>query len=173
MPNTPRKSKAQNTAISASLAADLAAIETQSLNQLRATWSARLGTDPPAIRSRDVLLGLLAWELQAEHLGGLDAASLRKLRQVADTLERDGIYAPQAIPRMAPGVILTREWKGVVQRVTVTTHGFRHGEKEYRSLSEVARAITSTRWSGPRFFGLEDASHRRSRSAHPRPEAQS
>jgi len=24
----------------------------------------------------------------------------------------------------------------------------------YRSLSEVARKITSTRWSGPRFFGL-------------------
>ena len=27
--------------------------------------------------------------------------------------------------------------------------------KHYRSLSRIARAITGTRWSGPRFFGLE------------------
>jgi hypothetical protein len=26
--------------------------------------------------------------------------------------------------------------------------------KRYRSLSEVAREITGSRWSGPRFFGL-------------------
>jgi hypothetical protein len=30
----------------------------------------------------------------------------------------------------------------------------RWNEREWRSLSEVARAITGTRWSGPAFFGL-------------------
>jgi hypothetical protein len=29
--------------------------------------------------------------------------------------------------------------------------------KTWRSLSEVARAITGTRWSGPAFFGLKTA----------------
>ena len=29
-------------------------------------------------------------------------------------------------------------------------------EREWRSLSEVARAITGTRWSGPAFFGLKE-----------------
>jgi hypothetical protein len=29
-------------------------------------------------------------------------------------------------------------------------------EKTYPSLSQVAFAITGTRWNGPRFFGLRD-----------------
>jgi hypothetical protein len=28
-------------------------------------------------------------------------------------------------------------------------------KKQYKSLSEVARKITGTRWSGPLFFGLK------------------
>jgi hypothetical protein len=30
----------------------------------------------------------------------------------------------------------------------------------YASLSQVARAITGSRWSGPRFFGLRDGAGR-------------
>ena len=47
-----------------------------------------------------------------------------------------------------------REWQGVRHGVEVTRDGFLHAGKRYRSLSQVARAITGTRWSGPRFFGL-------------------
>jgi hypothetical protein len=36
--------------------------------------------------------------------------------------------------------------------------GFVYRDKTYRSLSEVARLITGTRWSGPLFFGLKNAS---------------
>ena len=32
--------------------------------------------------------------------------------------------------------------------------GFIHDGETYASLSHVARVITGTRWSGPRFFGL-------------------
>jgi DUF2924 family protein len=38
----------------------------------------------------------------------------------------------------------------------VLENGFTWSGKSYRSLSEVACAITGTRWSGPRFFGLRD-----------------
>jgi hypothetical protein len=51
--------------------------------------------------------------------------------------------------------MLSREWKGVVHTVARTGKGFQHLGKTYRSLSDIARAITGTRWSGPRFFGLE------------------
>jgi hypothetical protein len=50
---------------------------------------------------------------------------------------------------------LSREWRGVTHRVLVLDQGFEHQGTRYGSLSEVARAITGTRWSGPRFFGLE------------------
>lgn len=130
-------------------------------------WRERLGGEPPAIRSSDVLLRLLAWRIQAEAFGGFDAPTERKLREVARALERNGTYEPKIRRDLSPGVVLTREWKGVTHRIDVTGDGFRHHGKSYRSLSDVARAITGTRWSGPRFFGLEQKSSRRARKDSP------
>jgi Protein of unknown function (DUF2924) len=50
--------------------------------------------------------------------------------------------------------MLTREWNGVTHRVMVLENGFAWNGRKYDSLSEIARKITGTRWSGPRFFGL-------------------
>ena len=36
----------------------------------------------------------------------------------------------------------------------VLDQGFAWNGTTYRSLTEIALAITGTRWSGPRFFGL-------------------
>ena len=70
---------------------------------------------------------------------------------------------------LAPGTRLVREWGGRTHTVEVATapsgsHNsigipptsivFVHDGRTYGSLSEVARAITGARWSGPRFFGL-------------------
>ena len=58
---------------------------------------------------------------------------------------------------LTPGALLSREWKGVRHEVTVAPDGQLHWEGgKYRSLSEVARAITGVRWNGPRFFGLRE-----------------
>jgi hypothetical protein len=49
-----------------------------------------------------------------------------------------------------------REWQGRVHVVTVgEDQVIRWYGREWGSLSEVARAITGTRWSGPAFFGLK------------------
>ena len=56
------------------------------------------------------------------------------------------------------GMRLVREWQGRVHVVTVgEDQVVRFEGRDYRSLSEVARAITGTRWSGPAFFGLKKA----------------
>ena len=47
-----------------------------------------------------------------------------------------------------------REWDGKSQRVMVLDEGFAWNGTTYRSLTEIAFAMTGTRWSGPRFFGL-------------------
>lgn len=125
------------------------------IDRLRELWTTRLRTAPPPIRSTDVLRRMLAWQIQAEAFGGLDALSLRHLQQIADALEHDGTYEPQIRRDLSPGVVLTRIWKGVPHKVTATATGFEHQGQHYRSLSDVARTITGTRWSGPRFFGLE------------------
>ena len=125
------------------------------IKDLRDGWKERLESEPPDVRSREVMVRLLAWRLQAEAFGGPDVATERKLREIADTLERTGTYEPKLRRDLSPGVVVTREWKGVVHRVAVTTGGFEYDGRRFKSLSDVARTITGTRWSGPRFFGLE------------------
>lgn len=139
---------------------ELASLADLGIDRLRHVWKSRLGSSPPPIRSTDVLRRVLAWQIQAEVFGELDATSLRQLRQVADALERDGTYEPQVRRDLSPGVVLTREWKGKNYKVTATASGFEHQSKQYRSLSDIARTITGTRWSGPRFFGLEQKAAR-------------
>jgi hypothetical protein len=98
---------------------------------------------------------LLGWQLQERLFGGLDDETT-KLLSNARRLVREGRNpVPQARLSLSPGTVLVREWRGTIHRVQITTSGFDHDGKRYRTLSQVAGAITGTSWSGPRFFGLE------------------
>ena len=103
--------------------------------------------------------GGLAYRLQADRLGELDNDSRRLLDRIASgSAERiDRLVADFNLPRteLRPGTLLTREWDGHLQRVMVLADGFSWNGETYRSLSKVAFAMTGTRWSGPRFFGLD------------------
>lgn len=56
---------------------------------------------------------------------------------------------------LAPGTVIGREHGGTMHHVMVLADGFAWNGVTYRSLSEVAFAITGTRWNSPRFFGLK------------------
>lgn len=129
----------------AALEADIRRVETMSLSDLRMTWTARWGL-APRFRSVDLLRRLIAWRLQAEHFGGLDADTKRLLR-------RSAVPQPTGLP---PGSRLTREFRGVLHHVDVGEHAFTYQGARYASLSAIARTITGARWNGPRFFGLRD-----------------
>jgi hypothetical protein len=89
----------------------------------------------------------LAWEVQAKALGGLSRTTQLKLAQIASGKSRTAA--------VAPGTRLFREWQGRMHVVTIGEDKvIRWEDREYRSLSRVARAITGTHWSGPAFFGL-------------------
>jgi Protein of unknown function (DUF2924) len=118
------------------------------------TWLEVLGR--PAIRgvSRELLVATIAWHLQAKQHGGLPPALQRKLDRLAAALDRGPpIRAPSA-HRLRPGTNLEREWQGEKHVVSVTEAGFAYRGDSYRSLSQIARLITGTRWNGPAFFGL-------------------
>ena len=55
-----------------------------------------------------------------------------------------------------PGTVLVREWDRKSHRVLVMPDGFAWNGETFDSLSEIAFAITGTKWNGPRFFGLRD-----------------
>ena len=47
---------------------------------------------------------------------------------------------------------IVRKWRGINYEITILRDGFSYRGAKYSSLSEIARLITGTRWSGPRFF---------------------
>jgi hypothetical protein len=134
------------------------------VSELRKVWKIQFSSEAPQVRSRAVLGQLLAWQIQSGALGGLDSSTERALTKIGEALRRDGSYDPKIRRGFSPGVVLSREWKGVVHRVTVAADGFDYLGKRHRSLSDIARTITGTRWSGPRFFGLEQKLQHASRA---------
>jgi hypothetical protein len=117
---------------------------------LREEWRRLKGSTPPRL-SRDLLLRAVAYELQVEAFGGLSAQALRKI-SMAEDKAGDALETPQA--RLSSGARLVREWHGRTHSVEVLQNGFLFEGQTYRSLSEIARSITGSHWSGPRFFGL-------------------
>lgn len=149
------RSNATHQPISTDLKIDFSSLRNMNVNDLRSLWKERVDIEFPKNRSAHLLRRLLAWQLQARMNGGLNRLTTRRLSDIALALERDGTYEPKTKRDLSPGVILTREWKGVVHTVTVLAVGFHYLGKRYRSLSDIARTITGTRWSGPRFFRVE------------------
>jgi hypothetical protein len=101
-----------------------------------------------------LLIRAIAYRLQEKALAGLKPSTQRLLGRIADNRSKD---APQSIPqrRASAGTVLIRQWRGVSHRVTVRDNDVVYQGRRYKSLSEVARAITGSRWSGPLFFGLK------------------
>jgi Protein of unknown function (DUF2924) len=66
----------------------------------------------------------------------------------------EGRVAPDAGLRLKPGARLVREWQSRTHTITVTEDGFEYAGLNYPSLTKIAKKITGTHWSGPRFFGL-------------------
>ena len=120
---------------------------------LHAAWAALFGRPPPKGVSRRLLEYAASYHAQAMIHGGLKPALRRRLLQAAGS-QADGALRRKRSGALTLGSRLVREWHGRCHTVEVAEHGFLYGGRRYRSLSEVARAITGARWSGPRFFGL-------------------
>ena len=134
--------------MSGSLDRQVAEIGAMDLEQLRAGWRRRYGAPPP-LRSVPILRQLLAWRVQIDTLGGLDAEARRALRRTGP--------AQQAGRNIGVGAKLTRSWQGRTVEMVVTEDGFRWEGRTFKILSAAATAIAGTKWNGPRFFGLREA----------------
>jgi hypothetical protein len=138
----------------------LRAVELRELNGLgtdvlRQRWVEFYGTAPSPRISRELLIRAVAYRIQDEAQGGLGKSCRRQLARLAETLRDGGSIAVSQTQSFKPGTKLIREWKGKVHEVVIAGGTYIWAGQHYRSLSQIARAITGTRWSGPRFFGLE------------------
>lgn len=127
----------------------LTQIERMPRSELRDEWQRLYGSSPPNF-SRDLFIRALTYRVQELAQGGLSRVAQRKLGADGEVgAAKEGCAIEL---NLRPGARLVREWRGRVHTIVVTKAGFEHDGQSYRSLSEVARAITGTRWSGPRFF---------------------
>jgi hypothetical protein len=140
------------------LASELEQLRELNSEELRKRWQTLFGAEPPPKLRSSLIVQGIAYRLQEKALGGLKPATVRLLERIAD----DAAARLQTAPtpgkiRISAGTVLIREWHGTKHQVTVLQDGFLFRTKRFRSLSEVARTITGSRWSGPLFFGLKVA----------------
>jgi hypothetical protein len=157
----PRARIAAEAPENSSVEAEIARLRGLGVQALRVRWRTSFGKNAPPHIVRHLLFAMLAYRLQAETMGDLDAATVRFLQHVdLAPSKQAAVPLTQAFERrsrnLSPGTVLTREWSGRHHRVTVLDRGFVWEGRTYSSLSEIAKAITGTKWNGPRFFGLRD-----------------
>lgn len=127
----------------------LAELDTMAKRDLAHRWAKLTGRPVPQASTKLLRLAL-AYEIQAKAIGGLSRKTKQRFEQAA--------AAKTVTSDIRPGMRLAREFGGKVHVVTVGDAGqIIWNGREWRSLSEVARAITGTRWSGPAFFGLRQS----------------
>jgi|ERR1035438_6124708 hypothetical protein len=137
------------------LALTLDSLPTMSKDALSALWQQLFQSPPPHQLRRQLMVRILAYRIQEQEFRGLNPSARQRLRQMARALERDPAAEICAAPAFKPGTRLIRQWQDRTHIVTVEENGYEYQGSRYQSLSEVARLVTGTRWSGPLFFGLK------------------
>ncbi|MCW5775868.1 MAG: DUF2924 domain-containing protein [Phycisphaeraceae bacterium] len=131
---------------------------------------------PCRTRHRGYLVRKIAWRLQANAEGDLTERARRRAEELADDAQVR-VMTPKTLvcppqpgppttahrslseihddPRVPPvGSAIVREYKGRTLRVIVRSDGFEWEGERYRTLSAVAKRITSSHINGFRFFRL-------------------
>ena len=174
---------------------DLQGLSRATIHELRAIWRRTFRRHPPPGLTRSLLLGMIAYQRQADvfgdlapkHQAFLDRIGARIVQErmggCEDRRSQDGqcrddqrsderrqrrrpLVPPLPTNRLQIGTVLIREWNGRSEAVTVVEGGFLWGGTVYPTLSAVANAMTGRHWNGWVFFGLKrPASRRRAEGA--------
>jgi len=131
--------------------------------ELLALWQELFAKPPHPRLRRNLIIPILAYRLQEQAYGGLKPSTRKRLKKLAAELDQKGKAPLALMPQLKSGTKLLRQWQGEMHEILVADEGFEYRGKRYDSLSEIARQITGTRWSGPAFFGLKQS--RKARSA--------
>ena len=140
---------------------ELSALPHLDADELHNVWRRLHHRPPPKALVGDLLIRVLAHDLQVAAFGGFSPATKACLKHAVQDAQRDERGAePKEGARssggryMKPGTRLLRQWQGADHEVVVVPDGFLWDGKVHRSLSTIARLITGTVWNGWTFFGV-------------------
>ncbi len=143
-----------------SVLAELAALKTTAVGDLKQKWRDLFDREPPPYNRRFLEIRL-AYRIQELAYGGLAEETLERLDALADELDGKTPRRRSSLDsRPISGTRLIREWNGAEHCVTVRHADFEYQGRPYKSLSAVAKHITGTQWNGLIFFGLKNTRKR-------------
>jgi|SRR6266853_3481179 len=132
--------------------ASLPRLQKEALAQL---WQELFQADPPLRMRKEMMVQFLAYRMQEHEFGSLSETNQRRLCQLAKAIGDSSNTPSLQKVLIKAGTRLIRQWKDQVHVVNVEEGSYEYRSNRYDSLSEIARLITGTRWSGPLFFGLK------------------
>ena len=138
----------------AAVAEDIERVRSLSGYALRRRWQAVFGRSAPKHLTAGLRRRMIAMRIQEEAFGTLDTATLKALDNLA------GRNRSRPERNLKIGTVLVRDYQGQRHTVTVAPEGYVWEGQPYSSLSAIARTITGTAWSGPRFFAVKRAERR-------------
>ena len=119
-----------------------------SVQQLRAKWTEVINWPIPPIR-RSLIIKYLIWYEQAKREKISFLGFFNEVKQASVSVNKHTVI-------LEAGSKITRSYKGVVHTVEVISNGYLYNDKQYKSLSGIAKAITGKSWNGKVFFGVKD-----------------
>lgn len=125
-----------------------------SLFELRQMWALAWSKEPHAKIGRTMLIKSLEYRCR-EQAGGSPSDLQQRLKMLIAAYKRNPRYFDEDVHGLKPGTRLVKTWKEKRHTVLVVKNGFEYEDRIYTSLSEVAFAITGSRWNGWVFFGLK------------------
>lgn len=123
-------------------------VELLSLAELKSLYETLLERQPPVRCGADFLKSNILWVLQAKAANQCPKKLRQSLLRLATNTKTSRLHS------IKPGTCLVREWHGGTYEVTVLDVGYQFNGTTYKSLTQVAKVITGSHVSGPKFFGL-------------------
>ena len=139
-------------------------LQNLSREELIKRWKKLFKTNSPQHARKDLLIKHIMWELQAKKQGGYSAQTQKQLDKLADKMATKQEVNEEEIKKhcrqscsleIKAGTKLIREYKGEKHEVIALEKGFEYKNRQYKSLSAIAREITGTQWNGKLFFGVK------------------
>src|SRR5258706_14828326 len=118
-----------------SLDSEIARLRGLDVGELRARWHTVFRRAAPPHLPRHLLFRILAYRLQANHLGDLDADSRRLLDRIgsgsSEGIDRLVAVFHRSGTELRPRTLLPRECDGLLQQVLGVASGFTWHRKNY------------------------------------------
>lgn len=133
----------------------IAALPAMNKAQLLVVWGENFHQPPPPTLRKELMVPILAYRIQEKEYGGLSHSARSKLRQIAKGLRTNKQSEVSYKSNLKSGIRPIRSWGGEVHEVSISGAGYEYRGRQFKSLSDIAREITGTRWSGPLFFGTK------------------